>query len=302
MPINIFNLSKASCSSKVPGFSSVAPKADSLVDKVLKLFMAIILALVSAVKYSEGLITSSFKGVKPKTTIEKLAFAANATVSRIKKAVENQSTIIKIVIAAAAVTGAVYAYRSYNIETPTQPDGPKVPVVIGGVLATALFGALGIVYATTGDQHAKLRKALETALETGHTTVKAADITNSVIADTTDDLASGLSTVLSSTGLATLNAAAKAALDIAKAADSSETALVALGTANAFTKAALDIVKDVKDVKAAIATEELALDVVGLASQKLRKTPSPFACHIHNEAEEIYNEISSIITLKNSQP
>ena len=156
MSINIFNPNKASCSSKVPGFSSVATKAGSLVDKVLKLFMAIILALVSAVKYSKDLITSSFKEVKPSTTIEKLDFAA---ISRIKKAVENQSTIIKVVIAAAAVTGAVYAYRSYNIETQTQPKGSGALVkalAIGGLG----IGGLGIVKYLNYDPDTDMLKKL----------------------------------------------------------------------------------------------------------------------------------------------
>ena len=173
MLINLFRTEKAS------SFFSPAPKADSLVDKVLKLFMAIILAPVSAVKYSAGFVTSSFKKENPKTTSEKLAFAANTAVSQIKKAVEssenfvvkNQSTIIKVVIAAAVVTGAVYAYRLQ-----TQPDDSRVPDGGGSFLGKVLFsgslagGALGIVYAATADLRADLAKtktvaALNTAAD-----------------------------------------------------------------------------------------------------------------------------------------
>jgi len=133
--IKLFKANEASYSSKIHGFFSADPKANSLVDKVLKLFIAIILAPFSAVKYSIDLL-KSFKEKKPKTTIEKFSFAANSAISQIKKAVENQSTIIKVVIAAATVTGAVYAYRSYNIERLPQPKGPGA-LVIGGVLAIA---------------------------------------------------------------------------------------------------------------------------------------------------------------------
>jgi len=172
MLINIFSTGEASYSSRVYNFFSPAPKADSLVDKVLKLFMAIILAPVSVAKYSVGFVIS-FKKEKSKTTIEKLAFAANSAVSRIKEAVEpfkdlavkNKSTIIKIVIAAAVVTGAVYVYRSSNSEVKTQPDSSGVPVVIGGVLATALFGALGIPKLIKIDENAIIDPPIERALK-----------------------------------------------------------------------------------------------------------------------------------------
>jgi len=144
MSINIFN----SSFSKVYDFFLPAPKADSLVDKVLKLFMAIILA----VKYSVGFVTSSLKKENPKTTNEQLAFAANTAFSRIKKAVEssrnfavkNQSTIIKVVIAAAVVTGAAYAYRSYNSEIQTHPDDSRTPDNVGIFLSIVLGGAIGL--------------------------------------------------------------------------------------------------------------------------------------------------------------
>jgi len=174
MSINIFRTGGASAFSRVYNFFSPAPKADSLVDKVLKLFMAIILAPVSAVKYSAGFVTSSFKKENPKTTSEKLAFAANTAVSQIKKAVEssenfvvkNQSTIIKVVIAAAVVTGAVYAYRLQ-----TQPDDSRVPDGGGSFLGKVLFGgslagvALGIVYAATADLRADLRADLSVVIK-----------------------------------------------------------------------------------------------------------------------------------------
>ena len=100
--INLFKAKEASYFSGVYNFFSVAPKADSLVDKVLKIFIAIVLAI----KYSVDLITKPFREVTPKTTSEKLAFAANFAVSQIKKsagfakdfAVKNQAIIIKIVI------------------------------------------------------------------------------------------------------------------------------------------------------------------------------------------------------------
>jgi len=147
----LINLFKAD---KISGFFPAAQKADSLVDKVSKLFRAII----SAVKHSVGLVARSLKKKNPKTTIEKLAFAANYEVSRIKEAVEpfkdfvvkNKSTIIKIVIAAAVVTGAVYAHR---LQTP--PDDLRFPDGGGSFLGKVLFsgylagGALGIVYAAT---------------------------------------------------------------------------------------------------------------------------------------------------------
>jgi len=164
--INIFRPGEALYSSRVYNFLSPAPKADSLVDKVLKLFMAIILAPVSAFKYSTDLI-KSFKEKKPKTTIEKFAFAANSVVSGIKKtiessrnfAVKNQSTIIKVVIAAAAVTGAVYAYKSYNSEIQTQPIYPididrqtHLDFTICLTLASVLGIVSGIVNANTAAQ------------------------------------------------------------------------------------------------------------------------------------------------------
>jgi len=154
MSISMFRAGKASYYSRVYNFFSPAPKADSLVDKVSELIKAIILAPVSAVKYSAGFVTSSLNKEKPKTTSEKLALAANSAVSRIKEAVEpfkdlavkNKSTIVKVVIAAAIVTGAVYAYRSYNIdiEPPCLPEGPGALVKALGMGALGM-GALGMV-------------------------------------------------------------------------------------------------------------------------------------------------------------
>jgi len=147
------NISRAGEASRASGFFSADPNADSLVDKVLKLFMAIILAPVSAIKYSVGFVTSSFKKENSKTTSEKLAFAANSAVSRIKEAVEpfkdlavkNKSTIVKVVIAAAVVTGAVYAYRSYNGEIQTQPIDINRKTHLNFTIFLNLAAVLGIV-------------------------------------------------------------------------------------------------------------------------------------------------------------
>ena len=149
MTIKIFSKSKTSCFNNFSSCFLAAPKSDSLVDKVLELFMAIISLPISAAKYSAEIIRS-FKEVKPKTTSEKLAFAANSAVSKIKKAVEpfkdlaieNQSTIVKVVIAAVVVTGAIYAYRSHNSETPTPPDDLRVLYGDGSFIGNILVKVL----------------------------------------------------------------------------------------------------------------------------------------------------------------